>query len=417
MFTNQLAEELLNLIHSLLLGIGCTEKMAGKIDGIIFLIAIVIIAFALSRLVYYISIHFIKRILKYKHIPLLETMIKDRTLNKVAYVLPPIMISALLQVVFDQKSSWYTFTSKITWLYFFIALLLAFNAIFKAIGETTMQKQQIGKGRPMRGLIQVVQTIVILMISISIIALLINKSPMAIYAGLGGAAAVLMLIFKDSILGFVAGIQLSQNDMVRIGDWIVVPNADADGIVTDVTLNTVKIQNWDNTIVTLPPYNLISNSFKNWKGMQNSGGRRINKDIYLKLESIKPCTPEFLEKMKSFDPYLAHFITVKQQQALENMAVNTENPAGLVNGTIDTNAGLLRAYMELYLRKHPSVNKDMTMMVRTLTPTASGIPMQLYCFSKNKKWESYESICAEIVEHFVAVMPYFDIKPYQTLTK
>ena len=416
MFTNDLAESLLGFIHQFLLWIGCSEGVADKLDGVIFLILIVILAFFISRLLYQISLHFIKRVLKVKRIPLLEMLVRKNALKRVAYVLPPIMISALLQVVFDQKSNWYAFTAKVTWLYFFIALLIAFNVIIKAVGDTAMEQQkQSGKGKPIRGLIQVVQVIVTCMIVISIVSILINKSPIAIYAGLGGFAAVLMLIFKDSILGLVAGVQLSQNEMVHIGDWVVVPSANADGIVTDITLNTVKIQNWDKSIVTLPPYNLISNSFKNWQGMQQSGGRRIIKDIYLELDTIKPCTPEFLERMKKFDPDLKEFIEIKQKQAKEGTVVNTENPAGIVNGTIETNAGLLRAYMEIYLRRHPMINEKMTLMVRTLAPTPNGIPFQLYCFSRNKKWESYESISAELVEHFVAAMPYFDIRPFQAI--
>ncbi|EPT33706.1 mechanosensitive ion channel family protein [Phocaeicola abscessus] len=415
MFTNEFAGELFNRIHVLLKRLGCSDSVADSLDGILFLILIVLLAFAVSRVVYYVSLRFIKRILKIKHVPLLETLVRNKALKRVAHVLPPILISALLQMVFDQQSQWYAFTSKVTWLYFFASLLIAFNVIIKAVGDTAMERQQLGKSRPIRGLIQVIQVIVSCMILISIVAVLLNKSPIAIYAGLGGFAAVLLLIFKDSILGLVAGIQLTQNDMVRIGDWIVVPSASADGIVIDITLNTVKIQNWDNTIVTLPPYNLISNSFFNWKGMDNSDGRRITKDIYLQLDRIKRCTPEFLEKMKSFDKDLAHFITVKQAQEREGIVINTENPAGLVNGTIDTNAGLLRAYMEIYLRRHPALNRDMTMMVRTLAPTANGIPIQLYCFSKNKKWESYESISAEILEHFVSVMPHFGIAPFQAL--
>ena len=272
MFTNDLAESLLDWIHQFLLMIGCSESLADKLDGMIFLIFIVVLAFFISWLLYKISIKFIKRILKSKSIPLLETLVRENALKRVAYIFPPIMISALLQVVFDQKSNWYIFTSKITWLYFFIALLIAFNVIIKAVGDTAIERQQqIGRVKPIRGMIQVAQVIVTCVIIISIVAILINKSPIAIYAGLGGFAAVLMLIFKDSILGFVAGVQLSQNEMVHIGDWVVVPSANADGIVTDITLNTVKIQNWDKSIVTLPPYNLISSSFKNWQGMQESG--------------------------------------------------------------------------------------------------------------------------------------------------
>lgn len=231
--------------------------------------------------------------------------------------------------------------------------------------------------------------------------------------GLGAFAAVLMLIFKDTILGFVAGVLLSENDMIRIGDWIEMPQNNVNGIVTDITLNIVKIQNFDNTTVTIPPYSLVSGSFINWRGMTESGGRRIMREYTLKLDYIKPCTSEFLEKMKGFDIELSQFITIKQKQATEDKIANTENPDGLVNGTIDTNVGLLRAYMTIYLRRHPFISKDLLFMVRTLAPTENGLPMQIYCFSINKNWPSYESIQAEIMEHFVSVLPEFELYPFQ----
>ena len=222
-----------------------------------------------------------------------------------------------------------------------------------------------------------------------------------------------MLIFKDTILGFVAGVLISENDMVRIGDWIEMPQNNVNGIVTDITLTVVKVQNFDNTTVTVPPYSLVSGSFINWRGMSDSGGRRIMREYSLKLDYIKPCTPEFLEKMKGFDEELGKFITEKQQQAAAGQTVNTDNPAGLVNGTIDTNVGLFRAYMTLYLKRHPAINKDLLLMVRTLAPTANGLPVQIYCFSANKNWPSYESIQAEILEHFVSVLPAFELYPFQ----
>jgi miniconductance mechanosensitive channel len=184
----------------------------------------------------------------------------------------------------------------------------------------------------------------------------------------------------------------------------------------DITLNIVKVQNFDNTIVTIPPYSLVSGSFINWRGMTESGGRRIMREYALKLDYIQPCTPEFLEKMKKFDADLADFITEKQKQAAEGKVANTDNPAGLVNGTIDTNVGLLRAYMTLYLKRHPFISKDLLLMVRTLAPTENGLPVQIYCFSANKNWPSYESIQAEIMEHFVSVLPEFGLYPFQNPT-
>ncbi len=265
----------------------------------------------------------------------------------------------------------------------------------------------------MKGFIQILQVIFSCIGIIVIVSILINKSPFNLITGLGAFTAVLMLIFKDTILGFVAGVLISENDMVRIGDWIEMPQNNVNGIVTDITLTVVKVQNFDNTTVTVPPYSLVSGSFINWRGMSDSGGRRIMREYSLKLDYIKPCTPEFLEKMKSFDEELGKFITEKQQQAAAGQTVNTDNPAGLVNGTIDTNVGLFRAYMTLYLKRHPAINKDLLLMVRTLAPTANGLPVQIYCFSANKNWPSYESIQAEILEHFVSVLPAFELYPFQ----
>ena len=183
--------------------------------------------------------------------------------------------------------------------------------------------------------------------------------------------------------------------------------------MTDISLTVIKVQNFDNTIVTVPPYSLVSGSFVNWRGMSDSGGRRIMREYTLKLDCIKPCTPEFLERMKAFDEELAQFIAEKQRQAAEGKVANTENPDGLVNGTIETNLGLLRAYMALYLRRHPFVSRDLLLMVRTLPATENGLPVQIYCFSSDKNWPSYESIQAEIMEHFVAVLPAFELYAFQ----
>ena len=282
-------------------------------------------------------------------------------------------------------------------------------------GDTLKNDGQL-KNRPIKGFIQIFQVIFSCVVVIVVVSILIDKSPVNLITGLGAFTAVLMLVFKDPILGLVAGVMISENDMLRIGDWIEMPQNGINGTVTDISLTVIKVQNFDNTIVTVPPYSLVSGSFVNWRGMSDSGGRRIMREYALKLDCIKPCTPEFLERMKAFDEDLAQFITEKQQQAAAGQTVNTDNPAGLVNGTIDTNVGLLRAYMTLYLKRHPFISKDLLLMVRTLAPTENGLPVQIYCFSSNKNWPSYESIQAEIMEHFVSVLPEFGLYPFQNPT-
>lgn len=415
MSTNEFARILLTWIKSFLSWIGIPRDRLNELDEIIFLILIVVIAFAVGAVFHYLSVRFTRKVLKYKNISFLSSLIEYNALRKMSAVIPPLIISALLPFVFDYRSTWFTVSEKITWIYFFIALLFSVNAVLNSVGNVLMNKEQL-QNRPMKGFIQIFQVIFSCVAIIVIISILINKSPLNLITGLGAFAAVLMLIFKDTILGFVAGVLLSENDMVHIGDWIEMPQNNVNGVVMDITLNIVKVQNFDNTIVTIPPYSLVSGSFINWRGMTESGGRRIMREYALKLDYIQPCTPEFLKKMKKFDADLADFITEKQKQAAEGKVANTDNPAGLVNGTIDTNVGLLRAYMTLYLKRHPFISKDLLLMVRTLAPTENGLPVQIYCFSSNKNWPSYESIQAEIMEHFVSVLPEFGLYPFQNPT-
>ena len=412
MNTNRFAQALLNAIKEFLTWIGLPREILDTADEIIFLILIVAIAFIVAVIIHSIASRVTRRVLKRKHDNFLSSLAKYGVLRKLTAIIPPLIISALLPFAFDKRSEWFIIGDKITWIYFCVALIFSVNAILNTVGDTLKTKKEL-QNRPMKGFIQILQVIFSCIGIIVIVSILINKSPFNLITGLGAFTAVLMLIFKDTILGFVAGVLISENDMVRIGDWIEMPQNDVNGIVTDITLTIVKVQNFDNTIVTLPPYSLVSGSFINWRGMSDSGGRRIMREYALKLDYIKPCTPEFLEKMKAFDADLARYIEAKQRQAAAGKTVNTDNPAGLVNGTIDTNAGLFRAYMTLYLQRHPSISKDMLLMVRTLAPTANGLPVQIYCFSSNTDWPSYESIQAEIMEHFVSVLPAFDLYPFQ----
>ena len=412
MNTNRFAQALLNAIKEVLTWIGLPREILDTADEIIFLILIVAIAFIVAVIIHSIASRVTRRVLKRKHDNFLSSLAKYGVLRKLTAIIPPLIISALLPFAFDKRSEWFIIGDKITWIYFCVALIFSVNAILNKVGDTLKTKKEL-QNRPMKGFIQILQVIFSCIGIIVIVSILINKSPFNLITGLGAFTAVLMLIFKDTILGFVAGVLISENDMVRIGDWIEMPQNNVNGIVTDITLTVVKVQNFDNTTVTVPPYSLVSGSFINWRGMSDSGGRRIMREYSLKLDYIKPCTPEFLEKMKGFDEELGKFITEKQQQAAAGQTVNTDNPAGLVNGTIDTNVGLFRAYMTLYLKRHPAINKDLLLMVRTLAPTANGLPVQIYCFSANKNWPSYESIQAEILEHFVSVLPAFELYPFQ----
>ena len=271
---------------------------------------------------------------------------------------------------------------------------------------------EISKSKPIKGFTQVLKTIIYIVCFLLIIAILTDKQLSNILIGLGTLSAVLMLVFKDPILGFVGGLQLTINDMLRIGDWIVMDKSKADGEVLEIGLTTVKVQNWDMTITTIPTYTLISDSFTNWRGMQNSGGRRIARSFVIDIDTVKFCTPEMLEKYKKYQ-LVTNYIIEKEKEVEEYNKTNNIDNSNLVNGRRQTNIGIFRAYLTEYLANCPYINKDMTFMIRQLAPTEFGIPMQVYAFSSNKEWIKYENIQSDIFDHIFAVVPMFDLKIYQ----
>jgi miniconductance mechanosensitive channel len=231
-------------------------------------------------------------------------------------------------------------------------------------------------------------------------------------AGLGAMGAVLLLIFKDSILGFVASIQLSGNNMVKIGDWIEMRSRGADGTVIDITLNTVKVQNWDRTISTIPTYSMVTESFINWKGMEESGGRRIKRAINIDMTSIKLCDSALMNRLEKF-LLIRDYVREKEEEIREYNRKKNISDEDVISGRRQTNIGVFRKYLEVYLRQHPMVNNDMTFLVRHLHPTEKGLPVEIYVFCKDKAWARYESIQADIFDHILAVIPEFDLRVFQ----
>ena len=251
--------------------------------------------------------------------------------------------------------------------------------------------------------------------TILIISIFLSKSPMYLISGIGALAAVLMLVFRDAILGFVAGIQLAANKMVAQGDWIEMPNYGADGDVLEVALTTVKVQNWDKTITTIPTYALISGSFKNWRGMQESGGRRIKRSVNIDMSSIRFCSEEMLERFERIQ-YISEYIESKKNELKQFNEAAEVDYASLANGRRMTNVGTFRAYVIAYLKGLPVISQDMTFLVRQLQPTENGLPMEIYVFSKDQVWANYEAIQADIFDHILAVVPEFDLRVYQNPT-
>lgn len=268
----------------------------------------------------------------------------------------------------------------------------------------------VSKSKPMKGFMQVAKIFAVMICVLLVIGVLINKDMKDLFIGLGTLSAVLMLVFKDPILGFVGSIQLTSNDMVRIGDWIV--KGDADGNVIEIGLTTVKVQNWDKTIATLPTYTLISDPFINWRGMTESGGRRIARSIIIDLDTIKFCTPEMLERYRKFQ-LITKYIDDKEAEIEEFNKKNEIDTSTLVNGRRQTNIGVFREYLLEYLKQNPNLNHNLTLLVRQRDPTEFGVPLQIYCFSAKTDWISYETIQNDIFDHIYAVINQFDLKVYQ----
>ncbi len=299
-------------------------------------------------------------------------------------------------------------------IYMIIVGLLVLNAFLNSVIDI-YRTYEFARRVPIRGFMQVVKLIAAIAAGIIIIGLIVDKDPTNILTGFGAMTAVLMLIFKDAILGFVAGIQLSANNMVHIGDWIDMPKYGADGDVIDITLTTVKVQNWDKTIATIPAYSLISDSFKNWRGMSESGGRRIKRSINLDMNTIRFCDEQMIEKFRHIQ-FIAEYIDAKKREIDEhNVAANVDD-SELVNGRRMTNVGTFRAYVIAYLKNHPMINRDMTFLVRQLQPTENGLPIEIYVFSSDKVWASYEAIQADIFDHILAAIPNFGLRVFQNPT-
>lgn len=319
-----------------------------------------------------------------------DILLNSDVLTNIFRIFPPIIMLALLPHMLGQDSTIYFWSAKVIAIYITaISIKLSF-ALLNALYDISNQNQRL-KNRTLKGVFQMFKIIAICVGAIIIISIVIDKNPSNVLTGLGAMAAVLMLVFKDPIMGLVAGVQLSANDMLRPGDWITLPKHDADGEVVEVTLTTVKVQNWDKTITTIPPYALVSESFQNWRGMFDSGGRRIKRSIYIDMNSISFCTPE---QQKRFG----------DRGWLKGLE---EHDEAIVNLTV------LRNYLDTYLRSNKRVNQDMTLMIRQLQPTAQGLPLELYFFSANTAWVAYEHLQADIFEHIIAMLPEFGLKVFQ----
>lgn len=379
-------------MNKLLIGWGVDPKIADSFDEMIIAVLLIAVAVGVDYLCQFIFVGSVRKLSEKSHYFWDTLLLKRRVVHNLVHAIPGIIVYALLPMAFIRGKELLLISQKVCAVYIIFVLLLAINGFILVVMDI-YNHRQINKNRSIKGFVQVVQVLTFFIGGIMIIAVLVGKSPTTLFAGLGASAAILMLVFKDTILGFVAGIQLSANDMLRPGDWITVPGTNANGIVQEITLNTVKIQNFDNTIATIPPYTLVNGAFQNWRGMVESGGRRVMKSIFLDLTTIKFCTPEMLDTFRKEIPLLADYQPEK--------------------GVTPTNSQLFRIYVEKYLNSLPVVNTDLDLIISQLQSTEYGVPIQIYFFSRNKVWKDYERIQSDIFDHFFAMVSQFELKVYQ----
>lgn len=333
-----------------------------------------------------------------------DILYEERFFSKLSYLIPPVAAYIALGRIDWEYSG---IIKRFVDIWVVIAFLMIFVSLLNAINKI-YESYPVAKNRPIKVFIQVIKIFLYCVVIITVISILLNKSPEHLIVGLGAFAAVLMLIFKDSILGFVAGVQLIANKMVRIGDWIVMPNNNADGTVLEINLYTVKVQNWDMTISTIPTYQLVSQSFTNWRGMEESRGRRIKRYVSIDINSVHFLAPDEIEKLKTSD-FLKDYIG----EMISRLSDYNKDKGTVLDEQKLTNLGIFRKYLEVWLEANPNVNIDMTHMVRQLQPTATGIPMEIYCFSAKQVWIEYERVQSDVFDHVLAVIPHFGLKVFQ----
>ncbi|MEJ8305960.1 mechanosensitive ion channel family protein [Saccharibacillus sacchari] len=400
----------MDFIRNHLQGYGMSDLMVAYLSNIIMVLFIAAVSVIANLITKKIVLNVIARIVRRERHKWGVIVLEKNVLHKLSHLVPAVII------YFSAWSfpAYQILIERLAAVYMIVVTIMALNALLNAFDEI-YRSFEVSKIRPIRGYIQVIKIVLFIIGGILIVAGLIGQNPLIILSGLGALSAVLMLVFKDSILGLVAGVQLSSNDMVRVGDWIEMPNYNADGDVIDITLNTVKVMNFDKTITMIPSYALISDSFRNWRSMQMSGGRRIKRSIQIDTSSISFCTEQMIGEFQKIH-YLSDYLATRTNEIEEYNRKHQINRESRVNGRQLTNVGVFREYITQYLRHHPGIHQQMTLMVRQLAPGDNGLPLEIYAFSSDTAWSVYETVQADIFDHIFAVAPMFGLRIFQNPT-
>ncbi len=395
----------------LLLNSGLPAPVAQIVLLLLSVLAIAVLAYLVSRLTIHLMIPFFVRAAALSKFDWDDLLVSNHFFDHLSRVIPVVVVYATADVLLAGHPSFAEVVRRLCMTIMVILTVKIIDSILYTV-EEIYKRRSVAKKKPIGGYLSVFRIVMFILAGIFVISILTDKSPWGIFSVLGGLTAVVLLVFKDTILGFVASLQLVGNDMVRVGDWIEMPKFEADGDVVDVSIHTVKVQNWDKTITTIPTYALVSNAFINWRGMSDSGGRRIKRAICLDMHSVRFCSAEMLERLGQFD-LLKEYLHERQEEINRYNREGNMDSRLVPNGRCQTNIGIFRAYLKSFLANHPNINKDMTFLVRHLPPTSKGLPLEIYVFSRDQVWANYEDIQADIFDHIMAVLPEFGLRVFQ----
>lgn len=408
--TPEVQSKVYDYLFELLSGLGLSDQIAHTLNSILLLLCLGLVLVLADYLFRRVLRYFIIRAVRKSRTRLDDHLLKNKVIKYFMHIVTVVVAKQFLPMIFAGFPQMIQTTSKLTDIILIVNIGLFINAILRSLKDWLKGKKAF-EDKPLDSYAQVITILIFFICGILIFSLLTGKSPYAFLISLGAASAVLMLIFKDTILGFVASIQVSANDMVRVGDWVEMPKYGADGDVLSINLNTVKIQNFDRTITTVPTYAFISDSFKNWRGMQESGGRRIKRSIHLKMSSFRFLEADDIERFKKYR-LIRNYITEREKE-IEKHNKNIDAESISVNIRRMSNVGVFRVYAEAYLKENKRIHKNMTVMVRQLSPTPQGLPLEIYCFTNDVRWINYEVIIADIFDHLMTIVPEFGLKIFE----
>jgi miniconductance mechanosensitive channel len=403
---------MLDIIRDRLVELGLEAGTAGSLSKAVAFVAVLLLGLLADRAARQILLRWISILVSRTTSSWDDTFHEHHVFHRVAHIAPAVVVYLLTPVALEGSPRLILIVHHACLIYIIVLGILIVDSVLNA-AHAIYNTTEVARDVPIKTFVQVFKLVLYIAGVIFVLSLLIGRTPIYLFSGLGAMTAVLMLIFKDAILGFVAGIQLAANRMVTPGDWIQMPRFGADGDVMEVALTTVKVRNWDKTITTIPTYALISDSFKNWRGMKEAGGRRIKRAVNIDMNTIRLCTPEMLERFRRVQ-YISDYIDRKEREVEEYNRQHGFDDASGVNGRRLTNIGTFRAYVIAYLRNHPMIRQDMTFLVRQLDPTEHGLPIEIYVFCKDIDWANYEAVQADIFDHILAVVPEFELRVYQS---